>query len=396
VSAPKLKQWEIIPSSGSHFDILDGLRGVAILMVVAFHTLRVNPTQGLAARLASYFITAGWMGVPVFFVLSGFLISYPFFKKRAADPQFWYQRGYIWRRVGKILPPFYLSIVLFLGLYWWQYRDPAYFSSAWKWAVGLGNFIQIKPNFNGVYWSLLVESHYYLVLPLLFWLTRGWSVRRTSGILFFIFFAGPLIARQFTWPDGVYVLPDPTSPLHEDVWLKLTRFPCQLDYFGWGVVFASVFVSLGNGEGLRPLSSFGYIGVGFMIVTLIEWGVWSEQFHLGYHAARWSVEISHFLPAVATMLMLFFLFDRHCWGARILGCAPLRFTGIVSYEWFLFHQPVVIWFCEHSPEHAHGSVWWYAWKTLAPMALTFGFSVLVYRYFSLPILNWVRNRAGKS
>ena len=188
MSAPKLKRWEIVASTGSHFDVLDGLRGVAILLVVSFHGLYTNSESGMAAKLAGYVIAAGWMGVPIFFVLSGFLISYPLFQKRRTNPLFWYQRGYAWRRVGKILPPFYLSILLFIPFYWWQFHDPAYLSSAWKWALGLGNFIPISPYFNGVYWSLLVESHYYILLPILFWLTRGLSVRKTGGILFLILF----------------------------------------------------------------------------------------------------------------------------------------------------------------------------------------------------------------
>ena len=208
MSAPQLKRWETTASTGSHFDALDGLRGVAILLVVAYHTLYTNPAHGFLAQFANYLIQAGWMGVPMFFVLSGFLISYPFFQKRATNPQFWYQRGYARRRLGKILPPFYLSIVCFIGFYWWRYQDPAYLLSALKWAAGLGNFISISPNFNGVYWSLIVESHFYVVLPLLFWFTRGLSVRRTSGVLFFLLFAIPLIIRQLTWPENLYVLPD--------------------------------------------------------------------------------------------------------------------------------------------------------------------------------------------
>ena len=125
------KSWEIQSSTGSHFHVLDGLRGVAILLVVSYHTLYTNPAHdGLSAQLAGYAINAGWMGVPIFFVLSGFLISYPFFQKRVDNPQFWYQRGYASRRLAKILPPFYLSIILFMGFYWWQFHDPAYFKSA--------------------------------------------------------------------------------------------------------------------------------------------------------------------------------------------------------------------------------------------------------------------------
>jgi len=289
MSAPQLKRWEITASTGSHFDALDGLRGIAILLVVSFHALYTNPANGMLAQLGNDVIQAGWMGVPIFFVLSGFLISYPFFLKRAVNPQAWYQRGYAWRRAGKIIPPFYLSIILFIGFYWWQYHDPAYFGSAWKWALGLGNFIPISPNFNGVYWSLIVESHFYIVLPVLFWLTRGLSVRRTSKLMFLVLFLVPLVARQFCWPANVFVLPDYTTPLYADVWLKLSRFPCQLDYFAWGLIFAAVYVTLAaeGGGHLKVLSVLGYVGMGLMAATLIFRGIWTTQFDIRTYVRRW-------------------------------------------------------------------------------------------------------------
>jgi peptidoglycan/LPS O-acetylase OafA/YrhL len=249
-----------------------------------------------------------------------------------------------------------------------------------------------------VYWSLIVESHFYIVLPLLFWLTRGLSVRRTSTVLFLVLFFVPLVARQFMWPADVYVLPDFTTPLYADVWLKLSRFPCQLDYFAWGLVFAAVYVSLtaGGGGQLRPLSILGYVGMGLMVVTVIFWGSWTTQFDIRTHVPRWSVEISHFLPAVATMLMLFFVFDPGSLGARVLSMGWLRFTGIISFEWFLFHGPVVEWFKEHYSGPTHGSFTAYAWRTVLPVVITYIFAVLVYRYFSLPILNGVRDRLKSS
>ncbi len=239
-----------------------------------------------------------------------------------------------------------------------------------------------------------MESHYYLVLPLLFWLTRGLSVRRTGQILFLVLFLVPLVIRQLTWPANVYVLPDASTALYAETWWKFARFPCQLDYFAWGILFASVFVSL-KSEGLdklRALSLFGYAGMGLMAVTLVYYGLWTQQFHIGANHTRWSVAIEHLLPAVAVMLMLFFIFDRQSLGARILSMGWLRFVGIISYEWFLFHGPVVGWFQDHYPGQAHGNLLAYAWKTLFPLALTFGFAVLVYRYFSLPIMHRVRDR----
>ena len=56
----KIQKWEIRPSTGSHFDVLDGLRGMAILLVVAYHTLYTNPADGLPARIAGYIIAAGY------------------------------------------------------------------------------------------------------------------------------------------------------------------------------------------------------------------------------------------------------------------------------------------------------------------------------------------------
>jgi len=391
-SGRSVKNWEIKPSTGRHFDVLDGLRGLAILLVVASHTFYTNPEHGWWSRAAGYIFVAGWMGVPMFFGLSGFLIAYPFFKGRHEDSRFWYPSGYGQRRVAKILPPFYLSIVLFLGFYWWTEHDPEYFTAAWKWATGLANLVPIPVPFNLSYWSLIVESHFYIFLPVLFWLTRGLSVRRASVVLFGLLFLVPMIVRHFTWPAGLNVLPDYTTDLNKEITLKLTRFPCQLDYFAWGVGFAGVFVLLAPArEHLRPLGLFGYLGVLLMIVTLLFWGYWSERFGARAQPTRWSVEIGHLLPAVASFLMLFFAFDPECTGTRLLSARWLRFTGIVSYEWFLFHGPIVAWFHYHNGP-THGSVLAYAWRTIVPLSVTFGFSVLVYRLFSLPILNCVRNR----
>jgi peptidoglycan/LPS O-acetylase OafA/YrhL len=391
-----LKKWEIKPSTNRHFDALDGLRGLAILLVVAYHTLYTNPAHGVLSRAAGYVIRAGWMGVPVFFVLSGFLISYPFFKGREADARFCYPQGYARRRFGKILPPFYLSILLFVGFYWWQLHDAAYVTAAWRWATGAANFSPIPVPFNLSYWSLIVEAQFYFVLPLLFWLTRGLPTRTTTIVVFALLALVPPAVRHFVWPSGVYVLPPSPADLHLDVMLRLTRFPGQLDHFAWGIAFAGVYVQLTKaGQDLRALSIFGYAGLMLMSATLFFWGYWGERFGVAAQPTRWSVEFGHLLPPVAAMLLLFFVFDPVCCGARLLSVRWLRFIGLVSYEWFLFHGPIVGWFSEHTGP-THGSIVAYAWRTFVPLILTFGFSVAVYHWISLPILNRIRSSLKRS
>lgn len=383
-----LKRWEITASTGSHFDVLDGLRGVAILLVVMCHAFYSNPEGGFLARRASEFIEAGWMGVPIFFVLSGFLISIPFFQKRQADLQFWNQQGYGWRRVGKILPPFYLSVVLFAALYAWSEHDAGYWQSALVWASGLGNFTLTQPSFNEYYWSLLVEVQFYVVLPLLIWALRGLSVERLAVGIFLILFFVPLAARYWTWPAGV----NSFAGSDREMSMLLKRFPTQLDYFGWGVLLAGIFTAVRPVvEKLRALALLGYAGGAVLVAGMFFWGAWVREFGLRVQPTQWSDEVRHLLPALAAFLLLFFIFNPQSFGARVLGMSWLRFTGIISFEWFLFHPPVCHWFLTHNGQ-SHGSVAAYAWKTFFPAASTFIFSALVYRYFSLPILNGIRDR----
>jgi peptidoglycan/LPS O-acetylase OafA/YrhL len=251
-----------------------------------------------------------------------------------------------------------------------------------QWALGLPNFLPSPRGLNASYWSLIVEVHFYIILPFLFLLTRGLKPRRTAALLFFILFAAPLVARQLTWPERALS--------KEALDFLMSRFPCQLDFFAWGVLFSGVFVSLAAVRSeVRTLSLFGYLGLVLLLASLGFRAICSHLFDIHDHPARWSTEVFHLLPSVSAFLMLFFVFDPKCIGARLLSTQSLRFVGVVSYEWFLFHQPVVNLFREIFG-NTRGNPAFYVLKTILPLALTFGFSVIVYRYFSLPLMNRIR------
>lgn len=388
MSVERIKSWEVKPSTGNHFDVLDGMRGIAILMVVFFHTLYTNPDAGRASRLVGYLIRTGWMGVPLFFVLSGFLISFPFFRQREKERQAWYLKGYSRRRVAKIVPPYYLSIVIFAVYYLVRLSNPAYLTAGLQWAVGLSNFVRPAVDFHAPYWSLLVEIHFYILLPVLFLLFRGLRPRATSLCVFALLLFIPFIVRQITWPAE--------SVPKDELAFRMFRFPCALDYFGWGVLFAGFFVArpatIGNTSRLKY---FGYAGLILLAATIGLHALWDGESNISSYPSRWSEEAFHFLPALSCVLLLFFLFDPDCLGSRLLAWSPLRFTGIVSYEWFLFHEPVVVLFRYGLMPGVHGSVPVYLFRTIFPLLLTFVFSVAVYRYFSFPILHWGRGRQSR-
>jgi len=126
---------------------LDVLRGIAVLLVLSAH-----------AKLPTNF---GWVGVDLFFVLSGFLISgllFTEYKKRSAINL----RRFFLRRGLKIYPAFYV-LLLFTLIYQWRYHLLA----PWQWYIYELAYIQnYTPIIWDHTWSLAVEEHFYVLLPL--------------------------------------------------------------------------------------------------------------------------------------------------------------------------------------------------------------------------------------
>jgi peptidoglycan/LPS O-acetylase OafA/YrhL len=160
---------------------LDGLRGVAILSVMAFHFWMFGTTVGItfAERAYNSIASKGWVGVDLFFVLSGFLITGILYDSRQ-DPR--YYRVFYARRTVRIFPLYYASLALFFFLIPWILRSlhPVELVNvhtgataklfAWtyllNWIEGLKGF-SVAPLPLQHFWSLAIEEQFYLVWPFL-------------------------------------------------------------------------------------------------------------------------------------------------------------------------------------------------------------------------------------
>jgi peptidoglycan/LPS O-acetylase OafA/YrhL len=137
---------------------LDALRGLAILMVLGNHI----GYFGLWQR-------TGWAGVDLFFVLSGFLISGLLFDEWHRCGSIDFRRFYI-RRGFKIYPPFYVMLLITVALNFARPGIPS-FPVTWHSILAEATFTQNY--FRGIWgqtWSLGVEEHFYILLPILLWL----------------------------------------------------------------------------------------------------------------------------------------------------------------------------------------------------------------------------------
>ena len=100
------------PSSGELYPQLDGLRAIAIISVVLGHVMYFNPNAGTLQAILHAATKTGGMGVSIFFVLSGFLITQSLLRAGSTFDAY----SYAVRRAAKIIPPFALTMLLFGGL----------------------------------------------------------------------------------------------------------------------------------------------------------------------------------------------------------------------------------------------------------------------------------------
>jgi len=155
---------------------LDLLRSIAIVWVMLFHSFIVG---GLGPNF-EWLSRFGWAGVDIFFVLSGFLIGTQVLRPLQRGERLAYGEFYA-RRAWRILPAFAVVLALyacFAGL-----REAPGLQPWWQFATFTLNLL-IDYGRNQAFshaWSLCVEEHFYLVLPLLAW----WLARRPSPLRFF-------------------------------------------------------------------------------------------------------------------------------------------------------------------------------------------------------------------
>lgn len=169
---------------------LDGVRSIAIWMVLLAHGFYgfANHPQALDGmpKILQLVIGHGWLGVDLFFVLSGFLITGILLDSREEAGYF---RRFYTRRALRILPVYYCSIVVM----WLFYQDAgSYFKISLAFLANFARAFGIRePHGPGVFWSLAVEEHFYMVWPLLVFLLN----RRVLALASLLIVAAEPIAR---------------------------------------------------------------------------------------------------------------------------------------------------------------------------------------------------------
>ncbi|MCM2279149.1 MAG: acyltransferase [Oligoflexia bacterium] len=161
---------------------IDLLRGISILLVLTHHLNRSRIDQNSwSGRLLNGLSSGGWIGVDLFFVLSGFLVSGLIFQELRATGRFQPWR-FLARRGFKIYPTFYLMLALSVPFLAW-FGEPVRGAQIWSEALFLQNYL---PHLWSHTWSLAIEEQFYLLLTAAVALVAG---RR----------AGMVTIHKFPW-----------------------------------------------------------------------------------------------------------------------------------------------------------------------------------------------------
>lgn len=152
----------------SRLEVLDLLRGIAAISVALFHF-----TGNLAPSLFKSLCSYGWLGVEMFFVISGFIIPYSLARGRY-NLRTDYAR-FLLKRTTRLHPAYLASIILFLGLWYFSAILPGFLGEAPDLGAGqILSHLLLTTQINGfewiqpVYWTLAIEFQFYVFIALVF------------------------------------------------------------------------------------------------------------------------------------------------------------------------------------------------------------------------------------
>jgi peptidoglycan/LPS O-acetylase OafA/YrhL len=286
---------------------LDGVRGIAILLVML-----VNSSEKYPALRLDSIVGKGWMGVDLFFALSGFLITHILLDAKNRPDYF---RNFYARRALRILPLYYSVLLLMfvaVPLFLPSQTQTIFERSSpwWAYPLFLQNFLLTAPTMAagplGATWSLAIEEQFYLLWPLI---VRCFSNRQLRLLATFMIMAAiPL----------TYYLSSRNSLIYSNVFCRQVA-----------LMAGALLAMLIRADNFEPSR---YIKLAWTLFLVLLLGVFvSEHLH-----ARW---LTFTLVALAASSFIFLaLYSEQAWLQAALRNRFLVYTGIISYGLYLLHK----------------------------------------------------------
>jgi len=298
---------------GIHYPSLDGLRGVAIILVFIFHTMSYDQIFRL-----------GWIGVDLFFVLSGFLITGILYDSKNQDG---YYKNFIVRRALRIFPLYFFFILLILWvlptLFPVVFRGMSYYQDhqAWYWFY-ISNWLPMGTAANTStmldhLWSLSIEEQFYVCWP-----------------FFVMFFEGKMLIKICLFLICTAILVRYTgSPFLGN--LKVFEYTSTLARIDSLLIGALISILYRLKPEILIKSAWPLLIISFFLILLII----SREKTLDY--AR-LIDTYTLWDLFFGAILIFSVSQKNNWLKSILNFKFFKFFGKYSYGLYIYHLPIII------------------------------------------------------
>ena len=363
-------------AAGIHSDrripSITGLRIAAALAVYASH---IGPPAGAPEFVNSFFLS-GYCGVTIFFVLSGFVLSFNYFEEmRKPNPASVYD--FLLARFARVYP-LYLLVLVYVVLRQQAFGHPG---SWWDHALALQVWADSDADayaFNGPGWSIGVEFFLYACFPLLIPVIG--HLRRTRSLLLAAGGVTAAMVALVVWfvLSGKGALPwlDPASA-HR--WLYRTP-ATRLGDFLLGILAARLFVQVNGVGAVRRAGRWLAPAAAAAIVVLMAWPA------LLFSA--WSWDLAYAIPAV--ILIFGLAVAPGGWLARGFSLPAVILLGEASYAFYLVHSPAIgLLGAGHWADGVSGSLVLLEAFNLAAIVML---AIALHLYVERPSRRWLRRR----
>ena len=329
---------------------LTAVRGLAAFWVFVYHAwLSVGPQRlllplGATSVDLTPLASAGWAGVGVFYVLSGFLLWGVFDRWASGADDSLRLGNFARRRALRILPPYYgqvlLLAVLGLATTWVERPTPTTLALHLSLTHGLSyaHFQAV----NNVWWTLSVEAQFYVALPLLAWAVKrlGWTAVLAGGL-----------ATMLAWRLAAFAAFH-DAPIIERVWI-LEQLPGRIDQFLLGMFASHLTRSTGSRAtrfrhalddharvrlALVFTAPFALIALAYLLHV--------DDFFLRYWEGHPWIYAWHLVAGLAVAVSLHALAVRPDPGEGSAGHWAMRAAtgfGVISYSFYLWHELLLRW-----------------------------------------------------
>lgn len=302
---------------------LDLLRALAIVWVMLFHSFVVDGLGDSNAWLSRF----GWMGVDLFFVLSGFLIGSQVLAPSARGEPLSLRDFYV-RRAFRILPAFVVVLALYLALP--GFREAPGMEPWWKFATFTLNMDIDYANHAAFShaWSLCVEEQFYLLFPGLAWLMLQRPSARRLGVVCVGIVLSGIALRSTAWLHDSALDP-PRNWFVEDIYYPTWN---RLDGLLAGVMLATAKIFRPRLWARAARHANAALLLGLALLAVAFW-LFRDRVGLLGNALGW--------PVLSLSLMLV-VFAGAC-GESWIGRRAIRGAGWlagISYSLYLVHKPI--------------------------------------------------------